>query len=49
MVQVCDENIDNPRFWEMAASMLGEPPATKTELEIEDRTLNVIINGKSEY
>lgn len=48
MVQVCDENIENPRFWEMAASMLGEPPATKTELEIEDRTLHVIIDDGSD-
>ena len=49
MVEKCEENLDNPRFWEMAASMLGEPPATRTEIEVEDRTLNVIINGKSEY
>ena len=48
MLEVADENLGNPRFWEMLASLLGEPPTTRIEAEIEDRTLNVIINDGSE-
>ena len=44
MVEACEKNINNPRFWEMAASILGEPPATRTELEVEDRTLHIVID-----
>ena len=47
MLEVADENLGNPRFWEMLASLLGEPPTTRIEAEIEDRTLNVIINDGS--
>lgn len=48
MVQVAKEHLDNPRFWEMLASLLGEPPTTRIEAEIEDRTLHVFIDDGSE-
>ena len=47
MVEKCEDNLDNPRFWEMAASILGEPPTTRIEAEIEDRTLHVFIDDGS--
>ena len=47
MVETCDANLTNPKFWEMAASMLGEPPTTRIEAEIEDRTLHVFIDDGS--
>lgn len=48
MLEVADEHLDNPRFWEMLASLLGEPPTTRIEAEIEDRTLHVFIDDGSE-
>jgi len=48
LVEVADNNLNNPRFWEMVASILGEPPTTRIEAEIEDRTLHVFIDDGSE-
>lgn len=47
MVEACEANINNPKFWEMAASILGEPPTTRIEAEIEDRTLHVFLDDGS--
>lgn len=35
--------------WRLFLEYTTSKPATKIEAEMEDRTLNVIINGKSEY
>ena len=44
MVEVAEENLDNPRFWEMLASLLGEGPAQKIEADITQNVIRVSID-----
>ena len=41
MVQVAKEHLDNPRFWEMLASLLGEGPTQRIEADINQIEIKV--------
>lgn len=44
MVAVADENIDNPQFWKMVASLLGEAPADHVEADITQNVIRVTLD-----
>lgn len=41
MVQVAKDHLDNPRFWEMLASLLGEGPTQRIEADINHIEIRV--------
>ena len=41
MVAVADENIDNPQFWKMVASILGEGPTDHIEADVNGFEIRV--------
>ena len=45
MVEKCEENLDNPRFWELAASILGEAPTKHVELDAT-MDINVVLDDE---
>lgn len=46
MVEVANDNLDNPRFWEMVASILGEAPKQEVSL---DTTVSINVELDNEY
>lgn len=44
MVQVAKDHLDNPRFWEMLASLLGEGPAQRVEADITQNVIQVTLD-----
>ena len=44
MVRTAYEHLDNPRFWEILASLLGEAPTQKIEADITQNVIRVSID-----
>ena len=44
MVEVADENLNNPRFWEMLASLLGEAPSQRIEADVTQNVIRVTLD-----
>lgn len=44
MVEVADEELHNPQFWKMVASLLGEGPTDHIEADITQNVIRVTLD-----
>lgn len=44
MVEVADSHLENPRFWEMVASILGEGPTQRVEADVTQNVIQVTVD-----
>ena len=44
LVEVADDNLSNPRFWEMMASLLGEAPSQRIEADVTQNVIRVTLD-----